>query len=70
VTRIGNDKNGFSNNFTRIVPQNNGFTSTKFVCPFVLLEMTLFTSASIFTLSLSVGGVEYHLDRRVLPCLF
>ena len=33
-------------------------------------DITLWTSASNFTLSLSSGAVAYHFDNLVFPCLF
>lgn len=46
------------------------YTSTKLVLPRVRAAITRFTSDSNLALSTSSGGVTYHLDKRVLPCLF
>lgn len=45
-------------------------TSTKFVFPRVRAAITRFTSDSNFARSVSSGGVTYHLESLVFPCLF
>lgn len=45
-------------------------TSTKFVFPRVRAAITRFTSDSNLARSVSSGGVTYHFDNLVFPCLF